>query len=273
MPPLPWHEHAGAGLARGGRLVLHGGRSAALSSSWRRPRRRAARRPDAAATCSTRCCRAPTPPSARWRYGEFCGTCSRCPRSALVTTHDLELAACEELAAASVAVHFTEAVEHHEDGLRLDVRLPPEPRVATSRNALKLLGIVGLRREDQITTPDSLARLASDRQNGSSGRRRKSVRASGVVPAPGCQTFGPAAPANFPKFETIAMAPRLHPTKRHGSPLVSRLPADGGPQALGVSGEPDFFPTPRASRRQSTMNSRAPPAVRDRCGIVSSATW
>ena len=61
-----------------------------------------------------------------------------------VTTHDLELAACDELEAGCHAVHFSEAVEHHEQGLRLSFDYQLKPGVATSRNALKLLQMVGL---------------------------------------------------------------------------------------------------------------------------------
>jgi hypothetical protein len=61
-----------------------------------------------------------------------------------VTTHDLELAACDELAAACDAVHFSEGVEHYEQGLRLSFDYALKPGVATSRNALKLLESVGL---------------------------------------------------------------------------------------------------------------------------------
>ena len=66
------------------------------------------------------------------------------PVIGLVTTHDLELAACDELAGACDAVHFSEGVEHHEEGLRLTFDYRLKPGVATSRNALKLLEIVGL---------------------------------------------------------------------------------------------------------------------------------
>ena len=62
----------------------------------------------------------------------------------VVTTHDLELAACDELAGASQSVHFSEAVEHDDEGLRLTFDYLLKPGVATSRNALKLLKIVGL---------------------------------------------------------------------------------------------------------------------------------
>lgn len=66
------------------------------------------------------------------------------PTIGVVTTHDLELAACDELAAVCHPVHFTEGVEQHGEGVRLvfDYRL--QPGIATSRNALKLLRSVGL---------------------------------------------------------------------------------------------------------------------------------
>ena len=61
-----------------------------------------------------------------------------------VTTHDLELAKAPELAERAVTVHFTEGVEEHQGEARLvfDYRL--RPGVATSRNALMLLRLVGL---------------------------------------------------------------------------------------------------------------------------------
>jgi len=63
-----------------------------------------------------------------------------------VTTHDLELGDAPELADAVVAVHFRETVHTDGDGppLTFDYRL--RPGVATSRNALKLMEIVGLDR-------------------------------------------------------------------------------------------------------------------------------
>jgi DNA mismatch repair ATPase MutS len=66
------------------------------------------------------------------------------PVIGLVTTHDLELAACDELTGACEAVHFSEGVEHHEGGLRLTFDYRLRPGIATSRNALKLLKSVGL---------------------------------------------------------------------------------------------------------------------------------
>ena len=61
-----------------------------------------------------------------------------------VTTHDLELATSSDLAAVCDAVHFTEGVEHQDEGLRLSFDYTLKPGVATSRNALKLLKSVGL---------------------------------------------------------------------------------------------------------------------------------
>ena len=61
-----------------------------------------------------------------------------------MTTHDLELAACDDLTTACEAVHFTEGVEHHDGGARLTFDYCLRPGIATSRNALKLLKIVGL---------------------------------------------------------------------------------------------------------------------------------
>jgi hypothetical protein len=66
------------------------------------------------------------------------------PVVGLVTTHDLELAACDELAGACESVHFTEGVEHQPGGIRLTFDYRLRPGIATSRNALKLLKSVGL---------------------------------------------------------------------------------------------------------------------------------
>jgi DNA mismatch repair ATPase MutS len=61
-----------------------------------------------------------------------------------VTSHDLALADTEELSGACDPVHFSEQVREAPDGptISFDYRL--RPGVATSRNALKLLQIVGL---------------------------------------------------------------------------------------------------------------------------------
>ncbi len=63
-----------------------------------------------------------------------------------VTTHDLELGDAAELSGAVVPVHFRETVHTGGEGppLTFDYRL--RPGVATSRNALKLMEIVGLDR-------------------------------------------------------------------------------------------------------------------------------
>ncbi len=61
-----------------------------------------------------------------------------------VTTHDLELAVSPELRDASRSVHFSEGVDAHGEGVRLSFDYTLRPGVATSRNALKLLHLVGL---------------------------------------------------------------------------------------------------------------------------------
>lgn len=66
------------------------------------------------------------------------------PTIGVVTTHDLELADCDELAAACQAVHFSEGIEQDDQGVRLVFDYLLRPGIATSRNALKLLRSVGL---------------------------------------------------------------------------------------------------------------------------------
>ena len=61
-----------------------------------------------------------------------------------ITTHDLELAGAPELAARCRTVHFTEGVSPDGEGVRLSFDYKLRPGVATSRNALKLLELVGL---------------------------------------------------------------------------------------------------------------------------------
>jgi hypothetical protein len=61
-----------------------------------------------------------------------------------VTTHDLELAASSDLERACVPVHFTEGVEADASGGRLSFDYRVRPGIASSRNALKLLHLVGL---------------------------------------------------------------------------------------------------------------------------------
>ncbi|HEY3384418.1 MAG TPA: hypothetical protein VGK32_21885 [Vicinamibacterales bacterium] len=77
----------------------------------------------------------------------------QCRAIGAVTTHDLELAACEELASACEAVHFTEGVERHDEGVRLSFDYKLRPGVATSRNALKLLELVGLATGSRPSSP------------------------------------------------------------------------------------------------------------------------
>ncbi len=66
------------------------------------------------------------------------------PAIGAITTHDLTLAATTELAEAAQAVHFTEHLERSRGGavMRFDYRL--RPGLATSRNALRLMQMVGL---------------------------------------------------------------------------------------------------------------------------------
>jgi ABC-type multidrug transport system fused ATPase/permease subunit len=66
------------------------------------------------------------------------------PTIGAVTTHDLELAECDELAAACRSVHFSEGIEPDGDGVRLTFDFRLRPGIATSRNALMLLRSVGL---------------------------------------------------------------------------------------------------------------------------------
>lgn len=66
------------------------------------------------------------------------------PAIGAVTTHDLELASAPELAGRSEAVHFSEGVASEGEGVRLSFDYVLRPGVATSRNALKLLQLMGL---------------------------------------------------------------------------------------------------------------------------------
>jgi DNA mismatch repair ATPase MutS len=58
-----------------------------------------------------------------------------------MTTHDLALAGEEPLATAARLVHFTETVSENGE-MRFDYRL--RPGLATSRNALRLMRLIGL---------------------------------------------------------------------------------------------------------------------------------
>jgi DNA mismatch repair ATPase MutS len=61
-----------------------------------------------------------------------------------VTSHDLALADTDELSVARDPVHFTESIEETADGPRITFDYKLKPGIATSKNALKLLEIVGL---------------------------------------------------------------------------------------------------------------------------------
>jgi DNA mismatch repair ATPase MutS len=66
------------------------------------------------------------------------------PVIGVVTTHDLTLADEESLARACKPVHFTEGVDGRAGGLTLSFDYKLRPGLATSRNALKLLRMMGL---------------------------------------------------------------------------------------------------------------------------------
>ena len=66
------------------------------------------------------------------------------PVIGVVTTHDLSLADEEDLTCACRAVHFTEGVDTGGGGLTLSFDYKLRPGLATSRNALKLLRMMGL---------------------------------------------------------------------------------------------------------------------------------
>ncbi|HSG81609.1 MAG TPA: hypothetical protein VLC48_05130 [Gemmatimonadota bacterium] len=61
-----------------------------------------------------------------------------------VTSHDLALADTDELSRGCDPVHFTESIEEAPSGARITFDYRLRPGVATSRNAIKLLEIVGL---------------------------------------------------------------------------------------------------------------------------------
>ena len=61
-----------------------------------------------------------------------------------VSTHDLNLADAPEVAAAAVLVHFTESFARGPDGPTMTVDYRLRPGIATTTNALKLMGLVGL---------------------------------------------------------------------------------------------------------------------------------
>ncbi|UCC71839.1 MAG: DNA mismatch repair protein MutS [Gemmatimonadota bacterium] len=75
-----------------------------------------------------------------------------------VTSHDLALADTEELAQACHAVHFSEQIHEGPEGPRISFDYKLRPGIATSRNALKLLEIVGLDSGHAADSDRSLAK-------------------------------------------------------------------------------------------------------------------
>ena len=61
-----------------------------------------------------------------------------------VTSHDLNLADADELKRAAVAVHFTEHFHEGPEGMSMQFDYTLRPGVATSRNALKLMKMIGI---------------------------------------------------------------------------------------------------------------------------------
>ena len=96
------------------------------------------------ATCSTKCCRAPTAPSGAWRCARSSITCSASWAIGVVTTHDLDLARDPAFAAHADSVHLQETLAGEGDAVTMtfDYRLRPGP--ATGGNALQLLRLLGL---------------------------------------------------------------------------------------------------------------------------------
>jgi hypothetical protein len=66
-----------------------------------------------------------------------------------VTTHDLSLAEADDLKAASRQVHFTEMIDGGAEGTVMSFDYTLRPGLATSRNALKLMRLMGLAPSDQ----------------------------------------------------------------------------------------------------------------------------
>jgi predicted ATPase len=66
------------------------------------------------------------------------------PAIGAVTTHDLTLAATPELAASAQSVHFTEHLQEAASGASMTFDYRLRPGLATSRNALRLMQMVGL---------------------------------------------------------------------------------------------------------------------------------
>jgi DNA mismatch repair ATPase MutS len=62
-----------------------------------------------------------------------------------VSTHDLTLADSPEMARVARPVHFTETITDGAGGPKMSFDYKLRPGLATSRNALRLMEIVGLR--------------------------------------------------------------------------------------------------------------------------------
>jgi DNA mismatch repair ATPase MutS len=74
-----------------------------------------------------------------------------CRRNAIgaVSTHDRRLGSRGELAGAARPVHFQETLDHRQESLRLTFDYRLHPGVATTTNALRLLGEIGLTRAEE----------------------------------------------------------------------------------------------------------------------------
>jgi hypothetical protein len=70
------------------------------------------------------------------------------PAIGALTSHDLSIAEVDDIRAAADAVHFTEGLDGAADTARLSFDYRLRPGVATSRNALKLMRLIGLAADD-----------------------------------------------------------------------------------------------------------------------------
>jgi hypothetical protein len=78
-----------------------------------------------------------------------------------VTSHDLNLADAEDLSRAAVPVHFTEHFHEGPDGMSMQFDYRLRPGVATSRNALKLMKMIGIEAPPAPSEPTRVARTPS----------------------------------------------------------------------------------------------------------------
>ncbi len=70
-----------------------------------------------------------------------------------VSTHDLGLADAPELADTAQPIHFTETITENEQGPKMSFDYKARPGIATSRNALRLMEIIGLEVGNEETQP------------------------------------------------------------------------------------------------------------------------